>query len=78
MWGYALRQAGFQHPGPVLCVNEGDVVTVILRQQPDGGVLDHLPRPDGRDGQRRPRSPQFNGSGKLVSLVQTAAATAAA
>lgn len=30
MWGYSAGGNGFQHPGPVLCVNEGDTVTVIL------------------------------------------------
>jgi hypothetical protein len=31
MWGYARTGAGFQMPGPVLCVNEGDTVNVTLR-----------------------------------------------
>jgi len=30
MWGYALNPGSFQMPGPVLCVNEGDTVTVNL------------------------------------------------
>ena len=30
MWGYSAGSDAFQHPGPVLCVNEGDTVTVIL------------------------------------------------
>ncbi|MDR7253521.1 FtsP/CotA-like multicopper oxidase with cupredoxin domain [Nocardioides sp. BE266] len=30
MWGYSSGFDAFQHPGPVLCVNEGDSVTVIL------------------------------------------------
>ena len=30
MWGYSSGFDAFQHPGPVLCVNEGDTVTVIL------------------------------------------------
>ena len=30
MWGYQLHGGTFQHPGPVLCVNEGDVVTVAF------------------------------------------------
>ena len=30
MWGYSTTQGGFQTPGPVLCVNEGDTVTVTL------------------------------------------------
>ena len=31
MWGYASGTAGYQDPGPVLCVNEGDAVTITLR-----------------------------------------------
>lgn len=31
MWGYSAAGQPFQHPGPVLCVTEGDVVTVVLR-----------------------------------------------
>jgi FtsP/CotA-like multicopper oxidase with cupredoxin domain len=30
MWGYSAGFDDFQHPGPTLCVNEGDTVTVIL------------------------------------------------
>ncbi len=30
MWGYSSGFDAFQHPGPVLCVHEGDKVTVIL------------------------------------------------
>ncbi len=30
MWGYSNGSDPFQHPGPVLCVNQGDTVTVIL------------------------------------------------
>ena len=31
MWGFSEGSKPFQHPGPVLCVNEGDTVTVILK-----------------------------------------------
>lgn len=31
MWGYSVAGEHFQHPGPVLCVNEGDEVTVVLK-----------------------------------------------
>jgi FtsP/CotA-like multicopper oxidase with cupredoxin domain len=30
MWSYALAGGAFQHPGPILCVNEGDTVTINL------------------------------------------------
>jgi len=31
MWSYGSTGVGFQHPGPVLCVTEGQTVTVILQ-----------------------------------------------
>jgi FtsP/CotA-like multicopper oxidase with cupredoxin domain len=31
MWSYANANSSFQYPGPVLCVNEGDNVTVTLK-----------------------------------------------
>jgi FtsP/CotA-like multicopper oxidase with cupredoxin domain len=31
MWGYGLGNQAFQYPGPVLCVAEGDTVTVTLK-----------------------------------------------
>jgi len=33
MWSYALSGGIFQHPGPILCVNEGDTVTIVLQNQ---------------------------------------------
>lgn len=36
MWSYSLSGSPFQHPGPVLCVNEGDTVTItLLNSLPD-------------------------------------------
>jgi FtsP/CotA-like multicopper oxidase with cupredoxin domain len=31
MWGYSAGSGAYQDPGPVLCVNEGDTVTITLR-----------------------------------------------
>ena len=31
MWGYSNGSGAYQDPGPVLCVNEGDAVTITLR-----------------------------------------------
>jgi Multicopper oxidase len=33
MWSYANGDQGFQYPGPFLCANEGDQVTVTLRNR---------------------------------------------
>lgn len=42
MWGYASSGSPFQMPGPILCVNEGDMVTVNL--------TNNLPDPPGPVG----------------------------
>ena len=31
MWGYANGNGSFQYPGPVLCVNQGDIVNITLK-----------------------------------------------
>jgi FtsP/CotA-like multicopper oxidase with cupredoxin domain len=31
MWSYSPAGDAFQHPGPILCVNEGDAVTITLQ-----------------------------------------------
>ncbi|RMD53550.1 MAG: hypothetical protein D6835_01145, partial [Candidatus Thermofonsia bacterium] len=33
MWSYADGKDDFQHPGPILCVNQGDLVTVVLHNE---------------------------------------------
>jgi FtsP/CotA-like multicopper oxidase with cupredoxin domain len=33
MWSYSLAGGAFQHPGPILCVNQGDTVTINLLNQ---------------------------------------------
>ena len=33
MWSYSLAGGAFQHPGPILCVNQGDTVTITLQNQ---------------------------------------------
>jgi FtsP/CotA-like multicopper oxidase with cupredoxin domain len=74
MWGYSSGFDGFQHPGPVLCVNEGDTVTVILHNTLSErvsvafpGQLDVLA--DGTAAQ-----PESDGGGRITSLTRTAAA----
>src|SRR5579872_3803616 len=31
MWGYGLGSSGMQYVGPILCANEGDNVTITLK-----------------------------------------------
>ncbi|MFN8193822.1 MAG: multicopper oxidase domain-containing protein [Nocardioidaceae bacterium] len=73
MWGYSSGFDGFQHPGPVLCVNEGDTVTVILHNTlPDRSSVSFPGQHDVlADGV--PTKPEYD-AGELTSLVDTAAA----
>jgi FtsP/CotA-like multicopper oxidase with cupredoxin domain len=75
MWGYAPAGGAFQHPGPVLCANQGETVVVVLQNT--------LPRDDASivfPGQENVLAngalaqPQFNASGALQSLAPAAAA----
>ena len=74
MWGYSSGFDDFQHPGPVLCVNEGDHVTVILHNTlPDDASIVFPGQQDVlADG--APSEPEVNGSGRVTSLTKTAAA----
>ncbi|MCW2797474.1 multicopper oxidase domain-containing protein [Nocardioides sp.] len=74
MWGYSSGFDDFQHPGPVLCVNEGDTVTVILHNTlPDASSV-AFPGQEGVTADGNPAQPQFNGGGTMTSLTDTAAA----
>jgi FtsP/CotA-like multicopper oxidase with cupredoxin domain len=73
MWGYALSGQPFQHPSPVLCVNEGDVVTIVLKNNnlPEATSL-IFPGQTNVLADGAPSQPVFSG-GALTSLTQTAA-----
>jgi len=72
-WSYSSSGHPFQFPGPVLCVNQGDTVTVVLNNS--------LPEPasimfqgiDNVLANGAPAQPQFDGGGNLTSLVNSAA-----
>jgi FtsP/CotA-like multicopper oxidase with cupredoxin domain len=86
MWGYALQGQPFQHPGPVLCVNEGATVNITLvNTLPEASSI-MLPGQDsvmnvGYDAtglvedplKLLPVQPQLTGT-RATSLVNTAAA----
>ena len=71
MWGYAPGGGGFQHPGPVLCVNQGDTVTVILNNTLGDDVSIVFPGQEGVLANGAPAQPQFNGA-TLTSLTNVA------
>lgn len=72
MWGYALGGEGFQHPGPVLCVNQGDTVTIILQNGLPEPVSIMFPGQENVLANGAPAQPQFDGNGGLLSLTNVA------
>lgn len=75
-WSYSLDGGSFQFPGPVLCVNQGDNVTIVLNNSlPEATSMLFL----GIDGvlvNGAAAQPEFNGpGGALSSLTNSAAAT---
>ena len=77
MWSYAPAAGAFQLPGPVLCVTQGDTVTVTLHNDLSEatsivfpGVTDVRLGADPTTG--TPVTPEFDG-GVLTSLVPSAA-----
>jgi len=72
-WSYGTTGNGFQFPGPVLCVNQGDTVTVVLNNNlPETTSIAFL-GVENVTANGAPAQPVLNGS-TLTSLVQGAAA----
>jgi FtsP/CotA-like multicopper oxidase with cupredoxin domain len=71
MWGYSAGNNAFQHPSPVLCVNEGDTVTVILHNDLPYDVSISFPGQENVYADGQPVQPQFN-AGVLTSLTNIA------
>jgi FtsP/CotA-like multicopper oxidase with cupredoxin domain len=79
MWGYALGGGAFQHPGPVLCVTEGETVTVILNNNGTYHINDNVsimfPGQENVLANGLPVQPEFLGTaGALSSLTSSAPA----
>ncbi|MFN8486059.1 MAG: multicopper oxidase domain-containing protein [Caldilineaceae bacterium] len=73
-WSYSPSGGGFQFPGPVLCVNQGDNVTVVLNNTlPEATSIVFLGI-DNVMANGAPAQPQFSGA-TLTSLTNSAAAT---
>jgi FtsP/CotA-like multicopper oxidase with cupredoxin domain len=72
-WSYANGNGNFQFPGPVLCVNQGDTVTVVLNNTLPEPVSIIFPSIDNVLANGAPAQPQFSGT-TLTSLVPSAAA----
>jgi len=73
MWGYAAGNSPFQHPSPVLCVNVGDTVTIILHNTLPEDVSITFPGQENVLADGAPAQPQFDGT-TLTSLTNVAPA----
>jgi FtsP/CotA-like multicopper oxidase with cupredoxin domain len=72
MWSYSPGSGAFQLPGPTLCVNQGDTVTVVLNNTLPEDVSIVFLGQDGVTANGVDAQPQFT-SNELTSLVQPAA-----
>lgn len=73
MYGYNLVGQGFQHPGPVLCVNEGDQVTVTLQNNLRRATSIIFPGQENVQANGQPAQPVVTGA-EVTSLTDVAAA----
>ena len=74
MWGYAVGGGAFQHPGPVLRVKQGDIVTVILQNTLAEAVSITFPGQENVLANGIPAQPQFDSTNTLTSLTNVAPA----
>ena len=72
MWGFSEGANVFQHPSPVLCVNEGDTVTVIAVNTLPQAISIMFPGQENVLADGMPAQPQFDGGGNLTSLTNAA------
>ena len=75
-WSYGVAGTGFQLPGPILCVNTGEVVDITLTNQLPVATSIQLPgftNVTYNDGATSGAvGPVFDGTGKMISLVPQA------
>ena len=73
MWSYAPGNGDFQLPGPFLCVNQGETVTIVLNNTLPEAVSIIFPGIDDVQANGAPAQPVFSGP-TLTSLVPAAPA----
>lgn len=71
MWSFASGTGPFQHPGPVLCVDQGDTVTITLSNTLAQPVSLIFPGQSDVLANGVPSQPQFSGA-TLTSLAPAA------
>jgi FtsP/CotA-like multicopper oxidase with cupredoxin domain len=74
MWGFSEVAQPFQHPSPVLCVNEGETITIIVQNTLNQDVSITFPGQENVLAAGVPAQPQFDGGGNLTSLTNVAPA----
>ena len=72
MWGLSEGANVFQHPSPVLCVNQGDTVNIILVNNLAKDISLIFPGQENVLADGMPAQPQFDGGGNLTSLTNVA------
>ncbi len=75
MFGYSEGSKPFQHPGPILCVNEGDTVTIVLKNTLSRRVSIAFPGQRDVLADGLPAQPELDGTGRITSLTKSAAPT---
>ena len=71
MWSYSAGAGSFQYPGPVLCVNEGDAVTVTLKNTLAVRTSILFEGVEGVRADDAPASAEVDGNNRLTSLIQS-------
>lgn len=74
MWGLSSGSDPFQYPGPILCVNEGDTVTVVLHNTLTRAISLVFPGQENVLADGEPDGPVFSGGGTLLSMAKQASA----
>lgn len=74
MWGFSEGGNPFQHPGPILCVNQGDTVTITLQNTLPVDVSILFPGQVDVLANGVPAAPQYDINGNLTSLTNVATA----
>lgn len=74
MWGLSEGANPFQHPGPILCVNQNDTVTIIVHNTLNQDISLIFPGQENVLADGMPSQPQFDTLGGLTSLAPVAPA----
>lgn len=74
MWGFSEGGNPFQHPSPILCVNQGDTVTITLQNNLPVDVSIIFPGQVDVLANGAPAAAQYDINGNLTSLTNVASA----